>query len=543
MSGACAAVAATVAAISIETVAMGAAIGAAMGGISAAIQGGDIGMGILGGAIGGGVTGGLGSGLESLIGAQAGTFGGVATGALSTAAGGAVNAAITGSDPLNGALMGAVTGGIAGGTGAFDTQAAARGMDPSSAQGLDAAQANQIASGELPMGPTQGGLTLDATITQPQQAVSFVPNSISATELPVSATDALHGDLVSKATEALQEGNMAKFHEFDNLPQVQEAAKSLAGARDAGQLVMSQPDGSGISQIAGPVSDAYVPSGTIDPKLNLADSRLADARWDATGSSNYASNYDPQISSPAMGANAARPNVPQWQQDARAWGSKPIDSLWKSNSPTVASPVAGAAPVAPAAAPWGNTGVTWVDQPLNWVQNNKILAAGGGLSLLGALSGDSSQQTPAANPTGTMNPSFNKPLQQYGYLQPGGNVTQYRQVSQRPSGLAAGQTWGYNAQGQMVPVSTGANGALVQAQGMKHGGPVHGGQDDVIPINGAPGEYMIPADVVSGLGDGYSDAGAKKLDKLVANVRQHKGAPKKLPKKSKPNAAGYLRSA
>lgn len=535
-------VVAAVSAISLTTVAYGAAIGAAMGGISAAIQGGDIGMGILGGAIGGGVTGGLGSGLGSMIGAQAGTFGGIATGALSTAAGGAVNAAITGADPLNGAMMGAVTGGISGGMGAFDVQADASGMSPGESQGLDSVQANQMASGELPQGPTQGGLTLDATITQPQSGVQFVPDSISATELPASATDALHGDLVQEAASALQDGNMAKFREFDSMPQVQEAAKSLAGARDSGQLVMSQPDGSGLSQIGNQVSDSYVPGLPIDQNMNNIGSNAAQSQWDTSGTSNYSARYDPQVASQGMGAQAAKPNVPQWQQDARAWGSKPISSLWSNSTPAVpgAAVVPGAAP---AAAPWGTTGVNWVDTPVNWIQNNKMLAAGGGLSLLSAMNSDSGQQSSPGGPAGSASPSFNKPLPQYGYLQPGGNVTQFRQVAQRPGGLSASQTWGYNAQGQMVPVSTDANGNLTQVQGMKRGGPVHGGQDDTIPIMAARGEYVIPADVVSGLGDGYTGAGAKKLDDMVANIRGHKGSPKKLPKKSKPSATDYLRRA
>lgn len=36
----------------------------------------------------------------------------------------------------------------------------------------------------------------------------------------------------------------------------------------------------------------------------------------------------------------------------------------------------------------------------------------------------------------------------------------------------------------------------------------------------SPGEYIIPADVVSGLGDGSSDAGADRLEELIARVRQ-----------------------
>ena len=35
----------------------------------------------------------------------------------------------------------------------------------------------------------------------------------------------------------------------------------------------------------------------------------------------------------------------------------------------------------------------------------------------------------------------------------------------------------------------------------------------------APGEYIVAADVVSGLGDGNSDAGADVLDQMMDDVR------------------------
>jgi len=38
----------------------------------------------------------------------------------------------------------------------------------------------------------------------------------------------------------------------------------------------------------------------------------------------------------------------------------------------------------------------------------------------------------------------------------------------------------------------------------------------------SPGEYIIPADVVSSLGDGSSDAGADKLDRMLDDVRMAK---------------------
>jgi|8_EtaG_2_1085327.scaffolds.fasta_scaffold00478_3 hypothetical protein len=68
----------------------------------------------------------------------------------------------------------------------------------------------------------------------------------------------------------------------------------------------------------------------------------------------------------------------------------------------------------------------------------------------------------------------------------------------------------------------------MQTQGMIEG--MGGGMDDQVmgmigtqqPVAVSPGEYIIPADVVSGLGDGSSDAGAKELDGMLDRVRQER---------------------
>ena len=64
-----------------------------------------------------------------------------------------------------------------------------------------------------------------------------------------------------------------------------------------------------------------------------------------------------------------------------------------------------------------------------------------------------------------------------------------------------------------------------QTEGMIEG--EGGGMDDLVPgmignqqqVAVSPGEYIVPADVVSGLGDGSSDAGADKLDAMMDDVR------------------------
>ena len=70
------------------------------------------------------------------------------------------------------------------------------------------------------------------------------------------------------------------------------------------------------------------------------------------------------------------------------------------------------------------------------------------------------------------------------------------------------------------------------------------GTSDDVPAMLANGEFVIPADVVSSLGNGSNDSGAKVLDSFLETIRAHKTAhdPKKLPPDSK-GALGYLADA
>lgn len=62
-----------------------------------------------------------------------------------------------------------------------------------------------------------------------------------------------------------------------------------------------------------------------------------------------------------------------------------------------------------------------------------------------------------------------------------------------------------------------------------------GGQDDVVDIKAAPGEYVMDAEIVSALGDGNNKEGARKLDEMRVNIRKHKrtGGLTSIPPKAK----------
>jgi len=86
------------------------------------------------------------------------------------------------------------------------------------------------------------------------------------------------------------------------------------------------------------------------------------------------------------------------------------------------------------------------------------------------------------------------------------------------------------------------NGGVIQP--MKKGGALNqmrqqkpaGGQDDVVKALLAPGEYVFDAEIVSALGDGSTEAGAKKLDQFRKNIRKHKrtGGLSSIPPRAKP---------
>jgi hypothetical protein len=69
---------------------------------------------------------------------------------------------------------------------------------------------------------------------------------------------------------------------------------------------------------------------------------------------------------------------------------------------------------------------------------------------------------------------------------------------------------------------------------MGHGGMLEGpgkGRDDKIPVLASDGEYVIAADVVSGIGDGSTQAGARALDAMADRVRQMRTGTPKQPEK------------
>lgn len=106
---------------------------------------------------------------------------------------------------------------------------------------------------------------------------------------------------------------------------------------------------------------------------------------------------------------------------------------------------------------------------------------------------------------------------------------------------ATGMKWNSSAlkraEGGSVP-GNGGRGALGMLRART------GGQDDVVPVAAAGGEYVMDADSVSALGDGNTEAGAAKLDQMRQNLRKHKrSAPSnKIPPKAR-SPLSYVKGA
>ena len=60
---------------------------------------------------------------------------------------------------------------------------------------------------------------------------------------------------------------------------------------------------------------------------------------------------------------------------------------------------------------------------------------------------------------------------------------------------------------------------MIRGNGSGMDDKVPGMIGDQQPVAVSPGEFIVPADVVSGLGDGSSDAGADELDRMMERVR------------------------
>jgi hypothetical protein len=176
-----------------------------------------------------------------------------------------------------------------------------------------------------------------------------------------------------------------------------------------------------------------------------------------------------------------------------------------------------------------------------------VAKVGLGLSLLdllsGALGGGGGGGTPASAAS-RLNPIFSAKLPSSGSVVPGAAALGPRDMSGvdwKRYGFGPEKSFfNYvpsdedNRRAMIAPAQPDTQLARGGALAVKKGGSTSGagsfavkgpgtGRSDEIPALLSDGEYVIDAETVAMLGDGSSEAGAKRLDDFRVNIRKHKG--------------------
>jgi hypothetical protein len=154
-------------------------------------------------------------------------------------------------------------------------------------------------------------------------------------------------------------------------------------------------------------------------------------------------------------------------------------------------------------------GLTNKDGDLDW---SKLLGLGG--AALALTGGNAAYNPRSAKDLAAMQPSN---------LPPGLTAAQITTAT-RPMQAGNQLTRQYAADmpSPIVPGKGYAEGGEIEGPLSMTSGFVQGpgdGQSDDVPINAATGEYVMPADVVSALGNGDNSAGADALDKMCQAIR------------------------
>lgn len=114
----------------------------------------------------------------------------------------------------------------------------------------------------------------------------------------------------------------------------------------------------------------------------------------------------------------------------------------------------------------------------------------------------------------------------------------YEKPYEPPASEWAGRSYQYPQMAQAEGTPELANYRYNKPRTVKKGGYISGdtdGQADKVKALLSDGEFVIPADVVSDLGNGNNNAGGKSLAAFIGNVRKHKHkSVKGLPPKAKP---------
>ena len=433
---------------------------------------------------------------------------GVGEAMLIGAAVGGGTSAITGGDPLKGAIIGAAGGGFGSALGAA---AATPAFDPT------------VMAGAIEGGSLAGTSSLNAAIDPGLASVNFgtmtpqaVGQGVSSGTIPIEAANQ-YGQSFSQAFEGIKPTN-TPFSIRDFISKA--PTPDITGSPEA-QKQVAQATGKNIL--------GYMPG----DKGFLSDTTLAAigggsallGRKDSTdlpGEEDYVSSFDPSKfirSTPTYAPGSVY--VPEYKTYAAEGGimqayqaGGPVERMSMMN--TAMNPQGGLYPqgmidktqyATPTQRP---VSAEMVGEAPAYERSSPMLMAGGGIA--GILEAARAQgYTPM----------------EYDQIYGRGNALQDMQAAMKRAKYASGgisSLGGYSDGGRMLK------------------GPGDGMSDSIPgviagkqPARLADGEFVVPADVVSHLGNGSTDAGAKRLYSMMDKVRKARTGNKKQGKQINPN--------
>jgi hypothetical protein len=452
----------------------------------------------------------------ALAGTSAAGMGGILAGAGAGALIGGVSAGLQGGDVGKGALFGGVGGAFSGGMGAYDAIAPIDALNPITGEELTQ---QAIKSSMVPNPDVNAGL---AGTTQ------MVPNQINPATLTASSTPAQF-DQVAKTAGVFAEG----------APEL--AGRGLAAAPSGGASTYYSGLGSGMTDMAKKAAilaapgigaqmgaDTYdengIPTGQSSSTLDRISPNFR-AQEPARPNPYYTANYPDYKKNPytgmAGGGAVAFANRGIVQDLPRSSGADV--GTYSDSDPNTRNLDAYNAALYRFSKANKKAGIK---TPVQFKQAQALgdveEAAAGGIM----------QSYQSGGPVERMS-QMNTAINPQGGLYPQGMVdkTQYATPTQRPTSmevLDAGAQRTFAAGGIMQGIGGYSDGGRMLK------GPGDGMSDSIPAVIGskqparlADGEFVVPADVVSHLGNGSTDAGAKRLYGMMDKIRKARTGKKK----------------
>ena len=422
---------------------------------------------------------------------------------LMSAAMGGGTAAITGGDPLKGALLGGLTGGL--GAGISNAMSAAQPLaNAGVSAGANAGQAaiNSQLTNTLPSAATTAG-SAAGNVGAMTPFTAGAPNIASSG----AANLASSAPAVSTAPAALSTAGTAPSGSMFNL---NANAGNFTSNVPRGMQQNLNPMGADVYSVASPnvtLQNLPVKSSVIPGSENIKYATAQPFEANFTGTSG-AYNVPGGVSPVDMSKMAYQPNL---------GGAKAIDTGGISDL------VGGDKFSLKEFLKTSGKGPSLYDDPYEYIKEHKMPA------ISAALAGSTAKKDLPEEE------EYDGPLSRFRF-----NPATYRPAYFADGGIAMLAAGGYDRQvGEDPYPMRMASGGISDLGGYSDGGRMlqgpGDGMSDSIPasISGkrparlADGEFVVPADVVSHLGNGSTDAGAKQLYSMMDKVRTARTGKKK----------------